>query len=206
MRARMALKISGQAYAHREILLRDKPDEMIEASPKATVPVLKQSNGDVLEESLDIMFWALDNNDPGQWLSPEKGTLEDMRALIAENDGTFKHHLDRYKYAVRYSEDTDPVYHRTQGAKFLETLNNRLGETRFLFGNRPSLADFAIFPFVRQFANTDREWFDGQPFDRLQDWLEGHLNSDLFTGIMKKYPLWSAEMQDIFPASDATSG
>jgi len=199
MRARMALTVSGQQYYHREVLLRDKPDAMIAASPKATVPVLDLTDGTVLEESLDIMLWSLQRHDPKGWLSPDTGSLDDMMALIAGNDGPFKHHLDRYKYAIRYGEETDPLHHRQEGFGFLETLNERLGETAYLFGDRPALADYAIFPFIRQFANTDRAWFDKQPVPKLQVWLEGHLTSDLFTRIMKKYAVWSPDAADIFP-------
>ena len=143
---------------------------MIALSPKATVPVLKLLDDTVLEESLDIMHWALGENDPENWLDPEVGTSAEVKELIAESDGPFKHNIDRYKYAIRYEEGTDPVFHRTEGAAFLEKLNGRLGKHTHLFGDRPCLADFAIFPFVRQFANTDRAWVRctaPTPFTRL---------------------------------------
>jgi len=201
MRARMALAVSGCVHAHREVVLRDKPVEMVTASAKATVPVLVLADGTVIDESLAIMDKVLVHNDPQTWLAPETGTLSGVRALIAENDGVFKHHLDRYKYAVRY-EDADPVHHRGEGLKFLQDLNGRLANHSFLFGNLPCLADFAIFPFVRQFANTDRAWFDAQDLAPLQNWLDGHLNSDLFTGIMKKWPQWHAGDEELLrPAS-----
>ncbi len=199
MRARMALTISHHKHAHREVLLRDKPPEMIAASPKATVPVLHLDDGTVLEESLDIMLWALKRNDPERWLTPQSGTLDDMLALIAEADNDFKHHLDRYKYANRYEDGTDPVHHRTQGLAFLERLDRRLGQSAFLFGDRPALADYAIFPFIRQFANTDRDWFDHQSLSRLHPWLNGFLEGHLFDRIMKKYPVWSAGDEELFP-------
>ncbi len=201
MRARLALSASRQQCSLREIVLRDKPAEMVEISPKATVPVLQLLDGTVLEESLDIMHWALAENDPENWLDPEAGTLAEVHDLIAECDGPFKHNLDRYKYAIRYEEGTDPVYHRTEGVKFLKKLNDRLSTQKHLFGDRPCLADFAIFPFVRQFANTDRAWFDAQPLPHLQVWLADHLDSERFKSIMKKWPVWApGDEEPVFPA------
>ena len=201
MRARLALLVSRRRCVLREVILRDKPLEMVALSPKATVPVLFLSDARVLEESLDIMFWALGCDDPLQWLTPEEGCLQDMKDLIALNDGPFKEHLDRYKYATRYEEGTDPVYHRNEGIKLLSLLNSRLGRQLHLFGNRPALADYAIFPFVRQFANTDRDWFDSQPLPILQTWLEGYLKSPLFEDIMIKWPVWSPSDKDtLFPS------
>lgn len=185
MRARMALHVSGMNLDHREILLKDKPAAMLEASPKGTVPVLVLPDGDVVDESLDVMLWALKQNDPEGWL---EGPLS-MKDLISENDGPFKHHLDRYKYSVRY-EDADPEDHRAEGLKFLEKLNEHLTRSDQLFGDEIRLADIAIFPFVRQFANADRNWFDGLDLKPLQTWLDGHVNSDLFLAIMKKHELW----------------
>lgn len=200
MRARLALSVSQQHCKLREIVLRDKPAEMIEISPKGTVPVLQLNDGTVIEESLDIMRWALSQNDPAVWLKPENGTLEDVFELIAECDGPFKHNLDRYKYANRYEEGTDPVVHRTDGEVFLKKLDARLAASNNLFGDRPSLGDFAIFPFVRQFANTDREWFDNAPLPNLQRWLQAHLESDIFMGVMKKWAVWkNGDEEPVFP-------
>ena len=201
MRARLALTISNQQCALREIVLCDKPDEMVALSPKATVPVLRLTDGQVLEESLDIMFWALERHDPQKWLIPEQGTLLEMKELITQNDGPFKYHLDRYKYSARQEKGTDPVYHRTEGIKVLNALNNRLGNSTQLFGNRPTLADYAIIPFIRQFANTDRVFFDAQPILNLQKWLDAHLSSEIFTSIMKKWLVWApGDQESIFPA------
>lgn len=144
MRARLALSVSKQHCRLREIVLRDKPDHMVEISPKATVPVLQMNDGTILEESLDIMRWALSENDPDNWLSPENGSMDEMFELIAECDGPFKHNLDRYKYANRYEEGTDPVEHRIDGEVFLKKLDGRLASAPHLFGDRPSLADFSI--------------------------------------------------------------
>lgn len=186
MRARLALTVSRQDCALREVVLRDKPAEMLELSPKGTVPVLHLPDGQVLEQSLDIMRWTLARHDPEGWLTAETGSVAEMEALIADCDGTFKHHLDRYKYAIRYGPETDPLYHRSEGAVFLKHLNERLRDHAHLFGAQPILADFAIFPFVRQLANTGREWFDAQPLGYLQTWLSGHLNSDLFQQVMRR--------------------
>jgi len=199
MRARLALAASQQQCTLREVLLRDKPAHMLALSPKGTVPVLQLSDGRVLDQSLDIALWALRINDPELWLAPQTATYADMLALIAHNDGPFKHHLDRYKYAIRYEEGTDPTYHRHEGSLFLSLLNERLGDHAQLFGDRASLADFAIFPFVRQFANTDRNWFDIQPLGNLQNWLERHVTSGLFSQVMKKERTW-------VPGNDADPG
>jgi glutathione S-transferase len=186
MRARLALAVNGVEIEHREILLRDKPAHMLEISPKGTVPVLLLPDGSVLEESLDVMRWALDQNDPEGWLS---GT---DKALIAANDGPFKHHLDRYKYANRY-DGADPLEHRAACEEHLRVLDARLGEQPFLSGATRGFTDAAIMPFIRQFANTDRTWFDAQPYSALQAWLEGWLDSEIFARVMVKFPLWKAE-------------
>ena len=199
MRARMALTISGQTCALREVVLRNKPPEMIEASSKGTVPVLVLPGGEVLDESYEIMHWSLAKNDPEEWLKPEIGDLEQTNTLVAENDGDFKHHLDRYKYPNRY-DNVDALKHRASGGVFLKKLDAQLDGRRFLFGDRLSLADAAIVPFVRQFANTDRGWFDSVDFKFLHNWLATLLESDLFQSIMKKYPAWATgDAEPLFP-------
>lgn len=188
MRGRLALDVSGVEVEHREILLRDKPAEMLAASPKGTVPVVVLPDGTVLEESLDVMVWALEQNDPEDWLS-HHGMAQ---ALITINDGEFKHHLDRYKYATRY-EGAVAETHRSAASQFLETLEDRLSQTPQLCGPHPGFADFAIFPFIRQFANTNPDWFQAQPWSHVQNWLAGHLASDRFERIMKKHDLFVSE-------------
>ncbi len=184
MRARLALMISGTICELREVKLSAKPEELVAASPKATVPVLVLPDGAVLEESLDIMHWALERNDPERWL--ERADAE----LIAANDGPFKHDLDRYKYPDRHGSDS--IAHRTSGGAFLHVLEDRLAGSGQLCGAGRGLADMAIMPFVRQFAATDRAWFDAQPLPNLQRWLEGHLTSELFNSIMIRVPFWQA--------------
>ncbi len=186
MRARMALLAADIDVELREVVLRDKPQSMIDVSPKATVPVLVLPDGTVIDESLEIMVWALAENDPLEWLTPESGTLDDMLALISQNDGPFKHHLDRYKYPNRY-EDVDPLEHRQDAEKILNRLDGRLAVGKYLFGSRPALADFAIAPFIRQFANTDKEAFDAMPFVHVQRWLDDFLAAELFERALTKY-------------------
>jgi glutathione S-transferase len=189
MRARLALRASGTPVVLREILLRDKAPEFLAASPSATVPTLVENNGRVIDESLDIMLWALERNDPQGWLTPDTGSLQDMLALIEEMDGAFKASLDRYKYATRH-ENSDPLAERTKAATILRGLEARLQETGWLFGRRPGLADMALLPFIRQFANVDRAWFDSEGWPAVKRWLEGFESSQGFADIMHKHPQW----------------
>ncbi|MEH6757141.1 MAG: glutathione S-transferase [Parasphingorhabdus sp.] len=188
MRARMALLISETPVRLREVVLRDKPEEMIAASPKATVPVLVLDDGTVIDESLAIMHWALERADPCGWLEEQEASAE----LIAEADSDFKDNLDRYKYPTRY-DDVDPIAHRSAGLDFLLKLDKRIADNGQLLGKQPRLADHAIFPFVRQFANNDRDWFDIQPLQMLHKWLDGHLGSALFSTTMTKFPQWKTD-------------
>lgn len=190
----MAIAVSRTPVRLREIILRDKPDDMVAASPKATVPVLID-NDTILEESLDVMRWALAQNDPENWLAD----IEKAGDLINENDGPFKHHLDRYKYATRY-EDVDPTEHRTAGFAFLEKLETRLANSAYLCGEARSFADIAIFPFVRQFRIADQTWFDEAPIPNVQRWLSTLMTSDLFLSVMRKYPTWKQSGEEFaFP-------
>lgn len=188
MRARMAITASGQQVQLRDILLRDKPDAMLQASPKGTVPVLVLPGGQVIDESLDVMQWALGRHDPDAWLVPLAAD-PGAEALIDECDGPFKHSLDRYKYPTRY-EGVDAQEHRTRCLAFLRRLNSRLAGQAYLCGARLTVVDAAIIPFVRQCANTDRAWFDRQGLDHLRGWLDRFLQSELFLGIMRKGPIW----------------
>lgn len=184
MRARLALQAAQCPVELREVVLRDKPQAFLEVSPSATVPCLVHVDG-VIDESLDIMWWALAINDPHGWLKmPQAGN-----DLIAHCDGPFKHALDRIKYATRYPQE-NPARHKSDALAFLEDLEGQLGA--WLFDDRPSLADYAILPFVRQFAFIDKAWFDAQPWPRLHRWLDTFLTAPDFAAIMHKYPQWQS--------------
>ena len=200
MRARMALSVSTQVYELREVLLRDKPPELIEISSKATVPVLDVPYLGAIEQSLDIMLWALNKNDPCGWLTPEDGNLEDMLQLIKINDGDFKYNLDRYKYPNRFSNLDDKKF-RSEGEKFISKLDKLLAKNDYLFGKRPSLADYAIGPFIRQFINTDTEWFYSQSHTFLKRWFEKFSENLIFIGIMGKYKVWEKNDTPVYISS-----
>jgi glutathione S-transferase len=189
IRTRLALLYAKQRVVLREVVLRDKPQHMLEISPKGTVPVLQLHDGSVLEESRDIMVWALARYDPQQ-LMPTGSTLETTQSLIDNNDGEFKHWLDRYKYSDRYP-DYSREYYRDGAQQFLAALEERLSGSAYLFGETPSLADIATMPFVRQFAHVDKDWFDSAPYPALQAWLTDWLASPVFLQVMKKYSPWS---------------
>jgi len=187
MRARMAIHISGQRCELREVLLRDKPPSMLEYSAKGTVPVLILQDGKVIDESLDVIDWALNLNDPDDWQrSKDK---EKTKELIKINDGEFKYHLDRYKYSKRYDNE-DPEFHRKKCLKFIESINNELNNSEYIFDDNISYADIVLLPFIRQFRIADIEWFDSLPYDNLKKWLSSFLGSSLLNSIMKKYDLW----------------
>ena len=187
MRARMALLISGMKVELREVVLRDRPEHMLKISPKGTVPVLLLQDGSVLEESLDIMLWSLD----------DAYLVGDWEKLVDGNDGDFKYHLDRYKYNNRYDNPLSPEEHRAHVVEFLEVYNQRLSETNYLCGAECSIADYALAPFVRQFANTDRSWFDNLPLPHLHHWLSSMLESEIFKNSMVKHPQWNPENEPI---------
>jgi len=189
MRARLALAYAGVACQLREVVLKDKPQALLDASPKATVPVLVLADGTVLEESLEIMLWALRQNDPDQWLSPTDGSLDEMLALIARHDSVFKPALDRCKYPSRYPQ-ADAAAAAATAHAFLDALNQQLTATGYLFGRDPSLADMAIRPFVRQFAGIDEAAWQNHPWPHLQAWLLRLTDSALFEQVMEKYPAW----------------
>ncbi|MDP1659920.1 MAG: glutathione S-transferase [Methylotenera sp.] len=184
MRARMALKYADIAVEIREISLSGKPAEMLEVSPKGTVPVLVLPDGKVLEQSLDIMHWALQKNDVDGWLAADSALTQQ---LIAENDGSFKNALDKYKYAIRFPEQSADTY-RAQGEVFLERLEKFLSQSLYLLKDQASLADIAIFPFIRQFASVDTVWFEAAPYPKLKNWLKTLAESELFLSVMEKQP------------------
>lgn len=193
MRARMGLYVSGVEYETREIMLRDKPAHMVEISPKGTVPVLLNDDGGVIDESLAILHWALAHHDPDDWRCTDNTDAAKIcDRLISQNDTDFKAALDRYKYPNRY-ENCDPAPHRQAALDILKLWNDLIGaHGGGLVRAKKSIADIAIFPFVRQFANVDRAWFDGLDLPHLQQWLRRHLENEIFVAIMHKHPLYVA--------------
>lgn len=182
MRARLALAVGGMEVELREVKLSAKPDAMLAASPKGTVPVLVLPNGAAIDQSIDIMRWTLVQHDPEDWLSSNDP------ALVAANDGAFKHDLDRYKYPDHHG--TQAETHRASGLAFLLEIEQRLTGSIYLCGPALGFADAAIIPFVRQFAAVDPAWFAMQPLPNLQNWLSRYLTSDLFGAIMVRVPPW----------------
>lgn len=194
IRTRMTLKYAQIDVEHREVLLKDKPKAMLTASPKGTVPVLVQPDRSVLDESVDIMAWALAQQDPSGWLDYDAATLDSMHALVERTESEFKGNLDKYKYNYYPADDprrAERTGYRDHCVRFLEALNDRLTRTGWLVSERQSYADVAVFPFVRQFANVEANWFANQPIPELHRWLNGQLNSDLFLSVMQKHPVWS---------------
>ena len=189
MRARLALWASQQAVEHREIVLKNKPEAMLHASPKGTVPVLVLPNGTVLEQSIDIMQWALQKNDPLAWWPKDASALQAAQELIAQNDGDFKSQLDRYKYPHRFGLDSG-LDARDEGSHFLEQLNHQLNSQPFLAGPHWGYTDAAIAPFIRQFANTDAQWFECQDWTSLRLWLSNFVGSPAFDAVMQKHPVY----------------
>ena len=186
IRARMALRYAGVEVTVREVKLGDKPADFVTLSAKATVPVLHLPSGEVIDQSLAIMQWALARSDPQGWL--RTGPADETTHWITQNDEVFKPLLDRYKYATRHPNLTPSAHRAAAITAFIAPLNKRLLQTPYLFGPRPSLADVALFPFVRQFAGVDRAWFDSAPLTGVQAWLAAWLGSDLFVASMEKSP------------------
>lgn len=193
IRARLAIKASGIAVELREVVLAEKPDELLYISPKATVPVLQLTDGKVIDESVDIMQWALQKNDPQYFLSAD---VNEINNLIGINDNDFKQNLDRYKYADRFPEHSCE-YYREQCEGFLQQLEYRLSNSLYLISNEISMADIAIFPFIRQFAFVDKRWFDESEYKKLNEWLTKMLESELFNEVMIKYPQWQPGVEDV---------
>lgn len=196
IRARLALCNAGIPVELREVLLKNKPTEMLALSPKGTVPVLHLPDGTVIDESIDVMRWALKQNDPENWLGEEP---EVTHSLITENDGPFKYWLDRYKYFERFPEHSQQHY-RDQASAILETWESRLAmhSGQGLVAERLTLADMALLPFVRQFAHSDLDWFNSAPLPLLRQWLDSFKQSDLFRQVMLKLPRWEHCQEPVF--------
>lgn len=203
MRARLALATCLDAHSLelREVVLKDKPQSMLDISPKGTVPVLQLDSSEVIEESLEIMQWAFEQNAVSNQAFLAAYDATQIHELIEENDGAFKWALDRYKYADRYEESEQ--YYREKGEVFIQKLNDLLAQHSFLLSDQPSFVDLAIFPFIRQFAHVDRNWFFSSTYAHVIRWLEYWLESHLFNSIMKKYNKWEEGQEVIgFPESD----
>ena len=185
MRARLALYFSKINYEHREILLKNRPNKLYELSPKGTVPVLDLLNGEVIDESFDIMKWAISIDSSETLFNRRRQAQIDMISL---NDNQFKKGLDKYKYHVRYPEKPLEFY-RENCKKILNKFENCLKNCTYLMDNEISLADFAILPFIRQFANVDTKWFNGS-FPYLSNWMNNLMDLDIFIKIMKKFEVW----------------
>lgn len=185
IRARMALAYSGIRVELREVKLSDLPASMLALSPRATVPVLRLADGRVIDESLDVMLWSLAQADPQNWLDMDAVS----GSLLQRCDDQFKPLLDRYKYADRHPECSE-FEHRQQAEGFVRELDELLAERPSLGGDRQRLVDIAIFPFIRQFAGVDANWFASCEYARLRKWLDALLESPLFQGVMKKYAFW----------------
>ena len=186
MRARIAIYYSKISYEHREILLKDRPKKLYELSPKGTVPVLELPDNTVIDESLDIMKWALSINDPDEWFMNKRDQQLDA---IATNDQDFKKWLDRYKYHIRYPEFS-MEYYRDQCEKILDIYERQLKDNRFLFSQNITLGDMALLPFIRQFAYVDITWFN-QRFIYLSKWMEDLIQAGIFQSMMKKFKIWN---------------
>lgn len=201
MRTRLGILFAGIQVELREIVLKNKPAQMLAISPKGTVPVLELSGSDgaarpVIEESREILEWALQQSDPQGLL---KVDLASANALISRNDNEFKHWLDRYKYADRYPEQSQLEY-RQQGEVFLQALEDLLARNRYLLGDNASIADIGVMPFVRQFAHVDRETFYSLPYPHLQQWLRNWLEHPVLQQVMVKYSPWQeGDEQVLFP-------
>ena len=193
MRARLALLLAQQSVQIRAITMKDKPDEMLQASSKGTVPVLIIDEKFIIDESLDVMLWALNRNDPENLLyAHDETALAEMLKIIAENDNEFKPNLEKYKRAKRFHCD-DADYQeacRLECEPFVQTLEHRLTQYEFLMGPTPSLLDFALLPFIRQFSRINKPIFSQAQYSNLRRWLSYHLQSQLFSRAMLKYPLW----------------
>lgn len=200
MRARLAILVGHKVVELREVVLKDKPEALTYLSPKATVPVLQFRTGQIIEESLEIMLWALQEH--AIWQALDTDQRKQSLILIEHNDNGFKNALDRYKYADRFPEQSAKDY-RAQGETFLEKLERQLTQSEGLVANELTLADYAILPFIRQFAFVDMGWFESSPYPAVRNWLQAFLNSALFLQIMHNYPQWQ-ENDDIrlFPKQD----
>ncbi|MEC7307217.1 glutathione S-transferase [Vibrio gigantis] len=196
MRGRMGIALSQQKVLLREIVTKDKPSELLASSPKGTVPVLVLPNGQIIEQSIEVMNWALQQNDPQDLLRSNNPTLsEQVQQLIKTNDDDFIGYLEKYRASVRY-RNVDTEQRRRACEGFISELESKLAQHEYLFGDTPSLADFAVMPFVSQFVRVEKKWFVQSEYQNVGRWLRAHLDSKLYTQVMKQYPLWNETKQD----------
>lgn len=198
MRARIAILFAKQQVILRDVVLSDKPEIMLAASPKGTVPVLVLPNQKIVDESLDIMLWALKENDLDDFLQKhDLDALPNALKLISLFDSEFKACLEAYKCAKRYHESTLTTC-RQACEVYIQDLERRLSQHDFLMSSKPSLADIALLPFIRQFARVERQWYLQSPYPKLRQWLNNYLQSPMFTQVMIKNPLWKVNNNTIF--------
>lgn len=196
MRGRMGIALSQQKVLLREIVTKDKPSELLASSPKGTVPVLVLSQGTIIEQSIEVMIWALEQNDPQDLMrSSEPELNQEILELIARNDNEFIGHLEKYRASVRY-RNVDTEHRRKACEGFISELESKLAQHEYLFGDTPSLADFAVMPFVSQFVRVEKKWFVQSEYQNVGRWLRAHLDSKFYTQVMKQYPLWNETKQD----------
>ncbi|MCW8900271.1 MAG: glutathione S-transferase [Gammaproteobacteria bacterium] len=202
MRARISLLLAKQTVLLRDIVMKNIPSEMLAVSPKGTVPVLLFDDSSVIEESIDIMTWALKQNDPSNLLrSHQPNDYQEMFELIKRNDNEFIEALNKYKAAARYHDAAESTYRR-QCEPFITYLEECLTRHDYLIGATPSLADYAILPFIRQFSRVDRKWYLQAPYPKLQHWLEQHYQNPIFSKAMTKYPQWLDNKESILFGSE----
>ena len=197
MRARLAIKASGVIVEIREVKLKNKPEELLNISPKATVPVLYISSKKIIEESLDIMKWALEINDPLKLLKQEKLNRIEVHNTFNKLENDFKQNLDRYKYSSRFDQPNPELY-RDKNLKILNQFNNLLQHNKGIYSSHLSLLDYAIFPFIRQFRNVNSVWFDSLELKFLKSWLYELIDSDEFSSIMKKNLIWEPNQKPVY--------
>lgn len=190
MRGRMALVIAGINCTVREVDLKNKPAEMLEASPKGTVPVVVLNDGTVIEESLDVMKWALSINDPEGWMDLTPAQMDEGETLITRNDNEFTGANHRYKYFERYPERSKEDY-RADCEPWLQTIEAKLSENGgFLFAGKPCYVDVALFPFLRQFSKVDEKWYENAPYTLLKKWVKHFSETPYFEKAMTKFDVW----------------
>ena len=197
MRARLAIKASGLIVEIREVELKNKPKEFLNISPKATVPIVCISSKQIIEESLDIMEWALKINDPMKLLKNEKLNRIEIHSILNKLENEFKQNLDRYKYSSRF-DLPNPKLYRDKNLQTLNEFNNLLQNNKGICSSHLSLLDYAVFPFIRQFRNVNSVWFDSLELKFLQTWLYELIDSDEFSSIMKKYEIWKPNQKPIY--------